>query len=277
METKRHRCWMFTLYNKLDNSCLNKFSYVVGQYELCPSTQKQHFQGYLECQNGMSLKRVKDLLGDQTAHLEPRKGSQKQAITYVTKLETRDESMPSICHGIKKNQGERNDLKRALDLLNEGTPINDIIDEMPGMLRLDKHLERYKQRAIAPRNFATEVHVRVGETGTGKTRYVHETEKDLWVMSEPTSTQWFDGYEGQEAVLIDDFKGTIRYNFLLQLTDRYPMRVNTKGGFVHWRPKRIYITSNYEPIEWYQQNIEHLERRITTYTQVDGNTIRPPA
>lgn len=54
------------------------------------------------------------------------------------------------------------------------------------------------------------------------------------------------------------------------------MLVNTKGGYVQWSPKIVYITSNYDVDEWYQIDVTALERRITVVqkfgTEVTGNT-----
>jgi hypothetical protein len=221
---------------------------------------------------------VKKALGDTSVHLERRIGSQQQAIAYVTKEDSRIEGT-LYEEGIKKCQGKRNDISEALEMLKEGRTLNEIIDEIPHILRYDKHLERYKQRSIEPRNFETEVIVCIGPPGSGKTRHVME-EENVWIMPEQTSSVWFDGYEGQEVALIDDFKGNIRYNFLLQLLDRYPMRVNIKGGFTQWRPKKIYITSNYEIENWYLESAALLRRikEVRRFgTEVGGNTRPPPA
>lgn len=269
---ERHRSYMVTMWNKIpeENS---KIKYSIGQWEVCPTTQKKHYQGYLELKNPMTMGALKKLLNDNSAHIEPRRGSQKSAIAYVTKEATRMKDMPLYEWGDKNNQGKRNDLEEAVARLKSGATINEIIDEIPSMLRLDKNLERYKQRQNnEKRNWCTEVIVLHGLPGSGKTRQVYEENKDteVYVLPEATSAQWFDGYEGQDVVLIDDFEGTIRYNFLLQLCDRYPMRVNTKGGFVNWKPKKIYITSNKEPELWYGRDISALMRRITKCTEVAG-------
>lgn len=278
----RSRNYVFTMFtDKKDEiealTKIDKIKYIVGQFEICPKTNNTHFQGYLEMKNPTDFNAVKKILNN--AHIEERKGSQAEAIAYCTKKDT--STGIQIEHGIKGTQGSRNDIKQALEMVKDNIPINDIIDEIPQMLRLDKHLERYKQRAILPRNWMTELHILIGPPGSGKTRYVFDNETDIWTMPESSSgTQYFDGYFGQEVVLIDDFKGNIRYNFLLQLVDRYPMQVNVKGGMTQWAPKRIYITSNYEKEEWYLQDISALERRITTEksmaqkygTEVGGNT-----
>lgn len=115
------------------------------------------------------------------------------------------------------------------------------------------------------RDWVTEVLVFWGRTGAGKTRLVHELATDLYIHP---GGAWFDGYDGQADVLFDDFGGSdFRLPYLLKLLDRYQMTVPIKGGFVQWAPRRIFITSNIDPNNWYSGAfIEHqaaLRRRIT--------------
>ncbi len=65
----------------------------------------------------------------------------------------------------------------------------------------------------------------------------------------PTSDGvWFDGYEGQKDVIIDDMvPDCMAVGLFLRLFDRYPMSVPIKGAFVNWNPRRVFITSNFCP------------------------------
>lgn len=276
---KRHRSYMITTWEE-PNFNSDHISYYVYQKEMCPTTKKEHYQCYIELNEGICLKRLKKIIGDNKAHIEPRLGSQKDAIAYCTKEETR--IGPIVSEGIKKEQGKRTDLEFAVAKIKEETDLVDILIEKPNLIKYINHLEKfktmynakYKKRIIAPI-----VEVIIGEPGSGKTRQVVESETDLYIVPEATSSQFFDGYSGEKAALIDDFKGNIRFNFLLQLLDRYNIRVNTKGGTTMWMPEKIYITSNYEPTEWYPNNsiIENraLMRRISKVThKCPGNTNR---
>ena len=113
-----------------------------------------------------------------------------------------------------------------------------------------------------------------GETGAGKTRTAvakckEEYGEDYWISN--ATGQWFDGYHGQKAVILDDIRSdTWSFSLLLRLTDRYKFRVPIKGGFVGWVPELIIITAPGNPREVYQNHstgeawdgIEQLERRI---------------
>lgn len=88
-----------------------------------------------------------------------------------------------------------------------------------------------------------------GISGGGKTRWATETFPDHVIITQAVKgSVWFDGYDGQECVILDDIRNwTYRYAFLLQLLDRYKMRVPVKGGYKEWLPKYIIITCPWSP------------------------------
>ena len=67
-------------------------------------------------------------------------------------------------------------------------------------------------------------------------------------MENHNTFQWYDGYNGQETVIFDDFREhQCKIEYLLTLTDRYKQKVAIKGGFTDWCPKVIFITSIMNP------------------------------
>ena len=111
------------------------------------------------------------------------------------------------------------------------------------------------------RDWKTEVFVLVGPTGSGKTRWVHDREPILYNKQR---SNWWDGLDGMDAVLIDDFYGWLTFDELLRITDRYALMVQSKGGQLPFLAKRVYITSNKPPSMWYkkQKYLESFERRV---------------
>lgn len=70
------------------------FRMVCGQVERCPTTSRIHFQGYMELKSPMRFtaiqRKVKDnYLPSGKAEFEARKGTQLEAINYVTKTSSR--------------------------------------------------------------------------------------------------------------------------------------------------------------------------------------------
>lgn len=163
-------------------------------------------------------------------------------------------------------QGSRTDLIQLRDDIKAGKSIADVADDHFGtFLRYEKSIRSYIALQAQVRNFKTEVYVYWGKTGLGKTRRAYyEAGHSTWFYG---SDGWFDGYNGQCSVIFDDFGGhEFKLTYLLKLLDRYPMSVRVKGGFVNWSPRRIYITSNKDPDDWYsclQVHKEALRRRFT--------------
>lgn len=105
-----------------------------------------------------------------------------------------------------------------------------------------------------------------GSTGVGKSRRAWD-EAGLEAYPKDPRTKFWCGYRGQEHVVIDEFRGGIDVAHLLRWLDRYPVIVEIKGSSVVLNAKRIWITSNLKPCDWYAGNIdiatyEALERRL---------------
>lgn len=97
-----------------------------------------------------------------------------------------------------------------------------------------------------------EVWVFYGPTGTGKSRAAHEMAPDaFWLRQASSGVGWWCGYNGETDVIIDEFYGWLQWSFLLRLLDRYPLVVETKGSSVNFVGRRIIITSNTSPVQWY--------------------------
>lgn len=61
------------------------FKYMCFGEEICPSTLKLHFQGYLELYSPARISAVKKYLKDDTVHLEKAKGDKEQNRAYCRK------------------------------------------------------------------------------------------------------------------------------------------------------------------------------------------------
>ena len=115
-----------------------------------------------------------------------------------------------------------------------------------------------------------EVTLLYGPPGCGKTRGVSDESQDLW-KAPLGKGGWYNRYDGHPDVLLDDFSGKASHTALadlLKLLDRYPETVPTKGGFVGWRPRRIFLTTNIHPWDWYdwtgrEVHYPALKRRFT--------------
>jgi hypothetical protein len=96
-------------------------------------------------------------------------------------------------------------------------------DHFPQMVRYNKNLTQYHSMMTSARTWKMEIYIYVGPTETGKTRTAYDLYgQDLYSLpqSKGSGTYW-DGYHGQETVLIDEMYGNrFSWGFLLQLLDR---------------------------------------------------------
>ena len=120
------------------------------------------------------------------------------------------------------------------------------------------YVTHYNQlRRIAVDNCQAEpivrtVHVFWGETGVGKSR-------DAWAAAgwdaypKDPNTKFWDGYNGQQNVVFDEFRGQINISHMLRWLDRYPCLVEVKGSSTPLKAVNIWITSNIPPTAWYPE------------------------
>lgn len=104
-----------------------------------------------------------------------------------------------------------------------------------------------------------------GITGSGKSRRAWD-EAGLEAFPKDPRTKFWCGYNSEEHVVIDEFRGDIGISHLLRWFDRYPVRVEIKGSSRCLCAKHIWITSNLDPRLWYpeidSETLSALLRRI---------------
>lgn len=223
---------------------------VIGR-EICPTTEKVHWQIYLCFQQAQRVSTLRKKLKPDHVEVAIQKNWNYEIMEGDYTIEDFSQ------------QGERNDLTGAITKLKQ-EGIQKMIEDYPReYVKFHGGLEKLSFRLQGKRNFKPLVKWIWGPTGTGKTKMVHDEEPDLYVC--PDDNRWWDGYEGQEAVLIDDFRADwCKFHTLLKILDRYEYKVQIKGGFRQLVSKRMYITCPYPPEEVYQtrEDIGQLLRRI---------------
>lgn len=267
------RRWCFTLNNpsgELSFNDLEHVRYAIWQREKGDSGT-EHYQGYIELRKPQRFSYFAGVLAG--AHFESSKGSREQARQYCRKEESRLEG--PFEHGVweEGGQGTRSDLQQIQQRILDGGSERDIADEFfADYCRYGTGIRRYIQLRsfVQPRSEKTIVTVLYGKPGTGKSHFAMERGAKFIVSS--SNYPWFDGYDGHSNVLIDDFYGWIKFHHMLVLLDKYPCKVQVKGGMLEWAPKEIFITSNSHPDDWYNDaklDVRALKRRIENIIHKD--------
>lgn len=285
----RARGWCYTNYDaRLPRPHLPGMRYHVGGYERCPSSGRMHWQCYVYFTHPQSFSVMRAFAPG--AHIEPARGDAQVNRTYCLK-DAALEGSQSFEHGELPAQGKRNDMNDFANLIVDGKHDIEVLRAMPGhFLRFGRHINHVRQTLLAaqPRFRDVEVVVYWGPTGSGKTRQVYDREEDLYVIPARTvdfnAKIWLDGYHGQDALLLDDYRGEYKFSLFLQLLDGYRRQWEIKGGFTWGTWSRLYITSDRTPRAWYpnveQRYMPQMMRRINTVEELadrgDGGR-QPPA
>lgn len=221
--------------------------YHVFGREKCPTTGRQHLQGYIEFGKPKAYSSVYTELGFKFT-MAARRGTALQASDYCKKdddiFEAGVLSQPS---------GTRNDLTSAVESVksNPNQRKRQFLEDHTAVLAkyprfVDTLFGIY--RPVDTLNWTDSPNKFIyGAAGVGKSKHVRTLypKEDLYVK---THNKWFCGYDGEAAILIDDLHpDNARYmtTNIKIWSDRYPFRAETKGSIIHIRPAAVIITSNY--------------------------------
>ncbi|QXP07714.1 MAG: replication associated protein [Arizlama virus AZLM_719] len=178
-----------------------------------------------------------------TTHCEPSRSV--AANDYVWKEDTRVEGS-QFQLGLPIVRGGR-DWDAIWNHAKEGN-----LMEIPADVRVRSYgtIKKIEKDFMKPSAMERKVFVLWGSTGTGKSHRAWQ-EAGLDAYPKDPNTKYWDGYQGQAEVVMDEFRGMISISNLLRWCDKYPVSVECKFGAVVFKATRIFITSNLHPREWY--------------------------
>lgn len=275
MSRSRDYCFTINNYTDAHIQLLEALdcTYVVYGKEVGESGTP-HLQGYVRFPSAKSVSAVIKLMPG--AHIEIKKGRCDQAIDYCKKDGDYYERGEAPMTNEKKGECNKRRFKEAFEAAKAGE-----FDAIPEDLRV-----RYYNTWKKIRMDYSEKHQsldeldnewRYGPTGTGKSRSAHEMYPDAYLK--PADTEWWDGYTGQEVVIIDDFdKYHVKMGYKLKIwLDHYPFIAQSKGSSMMIRPKKVIITSNYHPRDIWddERTLDPVLRRVKLVKY--GDDIPPPA
>lgn len=273
----RRRDFQFTYFGDITpvvrRMCIDfkhLISYCVFQHEICPSTGRPHWQGYIEFFNPVDIGFVKnDLFKDTSVHVEIRLRSREDSRNYCKKERTRmpgpQTEVGPFEVGTWREVGASTKMHSVRQALADGQDIADMAVDEPGIvLRSRANLVWYqdqvqmKEAMTKPRTVT--VRLFVGPTGTGKTHmavqealfYTKGDYSQIFILDSGGRDKdpWFDGYTYGPVMIIDDFDSWIQVAFLLRLLDKYPCRLPVKGSTKWAKYTEVWITSNKPMQQW---------------------------
>lgn len=263
----RHRRWMLTVPAEGEKGvsrdelqqALEPYASYLGQLEQGEGTnQYRHWQVVLVHAEPVRFSTLRRKL--PTAHVEPVRDL-RASVAYVQKDDTRvKEEKPLVKGTISPGpgQGHRSDLDALRARILDGDETVDQLIMEDGTAwrhgRMVGDLVGARDRARLGSDLR-DVQVRViyGDTGTGKTRAALEGLRRLGSVCRVT--HWgvgaFDGYDGQDSIIFDEFAGQPPISELLTWLDVYPVALPAR-----YRPRqaaysRVVLCTNAAPWDWY--------------------------
>jgi hypothetical protein len=265
MDDRRSRGWVFTLNNYTDEQYQTIWeqsepyaTYIIIGKEVGASGTP-HLQGYLEMRNAKTMRAVKNLLATPQIHLEPRRGTVKQAADYCKKDGSFQErgTLPTSA-----NAGT-NDWAEVIRLAEIG-------DLQTLKANYPRHYLTYYRTIMCIRAHNCHILNELtnewwhGPTGTGKSRKAWTDFPEHF--AKPVN-KWWDGYSGEEVVVIEEWQpdNSMTAAKLKVWADRYPFPAEVKGGTIKQiRPAKLIVTSNYTIDQCFPKSAdaEPLKRRF---------------
>jgi hypothetical protein len=277
-ETRQFKYWIATVPEskwKPPNTLPIYAEYMSGQLEEGQSGYR-HYQFVLYCKKKVTLSGIKRLFGVPEAHFEASKSDHARA--YCHKQETKVEGSEFELGDLPLRRNSQTDWNKVLEKAKVGA-----LDEVPPdvTIRFYTTLRRISIDYGNPiMRGPQQVSLYWGESGTGKTRkFFDDIGNSKYYLKAPT-TKWWDGYKGEEVILVDEFRGMIEISHLLKWLDRYPCACEVKGAQVFLNTKKWVFTSNLPLKDWYKdldsETLDALARRFTEvihFTKLERNDL----
>nr|UTM74966.1 replication-associated protein [Tick-associated circular DNA virus] len=247
-----NRSWMLTIpaesvsKEELEKK-LASYTYI-GQMEKGEKSDYLHWQIYIENKNMIRFSTLKKKF--PKAHLEVRHSSKKACYDYVTK------SKSAIPNSVVKNgdisidetDSPKVSVEAAVGLMERGMRVSEVLVQYPSLWRSMAYLERAQAIIDENKHSMNKRDVRVeyiyGLPGTGKTSYIYNTHGFDEVYRVTNYSHPFDGYNGQDVLVLDEFYNSIALDSLLNVIDVWPFKMPARYNDRWAAYTKVYIISN---------------------------------
>jgi hypothetical protein len=191
----------------------------------------EHLHAVFEDTKTMRFSLIKKLF--PSMHIEPTKGNKQQAEDYINKRGQWEEKGEKIIAKtqmgeIKGAQGQRRDIEIIGEMLEQGKTPKEILESSFGNYRYESMIRKAffaKRDSETPIVRDVKKYYHVGESGSGKSYSAVQLaeqygEGNVFVMTDYGNGA-FDGYNGELYLVLDEFRGQMRFSTLMHVQDKY--------------------------------------------------------
>ena len=226
------------------------------------------------------------------AHWDPCRGTIEQNRDYVFKTgkwvdsekgttalpETQREwgEIPTECKEFPTRKSEVMDAIN--EMIEEGLSPSEIMGMHAGYCEYADTIKRayiLHKAADVPPVRDVRVHYVVGASGSGKT-YTYKRlcdrygDSDVYLVTDYANdmTAAFDRYQAEKTIVMDEFRGNVRFSTFLNLTDKYRCDIHARYVSTMALYSEVYITSVYPPEKLYENLVETASQGIEPRQQL---------
>lgn len=280
---KKSKNYTWTSYEVKAIPLCDIIKYVCYSPELCPSSGRKHWQGFIHLKNQMTISALQKYFRKHNwsfGKLFKSLGTIQENRIYCGfdkyekiqpngTIKTKEKNNDFFEWGTPPSQGCRTDLNKIKDNLVDGTTTlkRVVLDDPLIYHQYGRTLEKINNYVINNkfRSWMTKGTWYYGKTGTGKSHKAFQNYNNdtHYVLNQHDNGFW-QGYNGQEIVIINEFRGEINFSEILDIVDKYPKKVKIKGNDpVPLLAKQVIITSCFHPMDIYKNSLskeEHFDQ-----------------
>lgn len=273
MDNIRSRKWQITINNPLDHGFTrDKIKKILERKKVqyyCISDEigeqgTPHVHIYVvwenDCEFNTLIKKF-----NKKAHVEYPNGTSQENRDYVFKegkylnsekaatnlRDTHEEY--GVCP--IESPGKRNDLDQLYEKIREGKSNYEIITEDHSMIRYLDKMDKVRKTILSEnaKNNWRDIDVTYiwGVTGSGKTRSIMEKYGYANVYRVTDYNHPFDSYQGQDIVLFEEFRSSLRIDDMLKYLDGYPVELACRYSNQQALFTKVYFATNIDITDQY--------------------------
>jgi len=298
--TQAHRKYQLTINNPLNygyshDSIKDKLSTLTLTYWcMCDEVGENgtpHTHVYLASKNAIEFSAIKQRFYE--AHIEPANGTSSQNRDYIRKEGTHSDKKETNLIDTFEEDGDlpadskkQNVSEQIYNMIKDGKSNAEILEAFPQAYTRIPHIEKTRQTLLNEKakdeRRELEVYYIYGNTGTGKTRYVMDKYGYSNVCKIASYDHPFDHYNGQDVILFDEFRSSLRISDMLNYLDCYPLLLPCRYADKQALYTKVYIISNI-PFNKQYEHVQQAEpatwlaftRRFTDIKEITNNNKKP--
>lgn len=195
------------------------------------------------------------------AHIEKALGTSRENRDYILKegkwkdSEKGTTSVPGTFEEFgecpDEHQGKSKDVDRILELLKDGASNLEVIEAVPGAMKIIDKVERTRSMLRDVQFSSSWRDVRTvyifGDTGAGKTRSVMDKYGYASCYRVTDYKHPFDTYDGQNVLIFEEFRSGLRHGDMLNYLDGYPLLLPCRYFNRQACYTKVFIITNIPP------------------------------